>query len=85
MLDVSFPTTDGRCLMMPRYTEPEADLGVLLHQLRLSLPNQPPPRLAAAHCRRHAHDSKCSADLWNGSAENKGLPLREWSQLRKLG
>lgn len=47
MLDVSFPTTDGRCLTMPRYTEPEADLALLLHHLKLRLPNQPPPRLAA--------------------------------------
>jgi len=47
MLDVSFPTTDGRCLTMPRYTEPEPDLALLLHQLQLTLPNQPPPRLAA--------------------------------------
>ena len=47
MIDVSFPTTDGRCLMMPRYTEPESDLALLLHQLRLNLPSQPPPRIAA--------------------------------------
>lgn len=47
MIDVSFPTTNGRCLLMPRYTEPEADVALLLHQLRLSLPSQPPPRLAA--------------------------------------
>jgi transposase len=47
MLDVSFPTTDGRCLTMPRYTEPEADVALLLHQLQLILPKQPPPRLAA--------------------------------------
>ena len=47
ILDVSFPTTDGRCLTMPRYTEPEADVAVLLHQLKLTLPNQPPPRIAA--------------------------------------
>jgi transposase len=47
MLDVSFPTTDGRCLTMPRYTEPEPDLALLLHQLQLTLPNQPPPRIAA--------------------------------------
>lgn len=47
MIDVSFPTTDGRWLMMPRYTEPEADLALLLHQLRLTLPSQPPPRVAA--------------------------------------
>jgi hypothetical protein len=47
MLDVSFPTTDGRCLIMPRYTEPDADAALLLHQLKLTLPNQPPPRIAA--------------------------------------
>jgi transposase len=47
MLDVCFPTTDGRCLTMPRYTEPAEDVALLLHQLKLALPNQPPPRLAA--------------------------------------
>ena len=46
MLDVSFPTTDGRCLTMPRYTEPAEDVALLLHQLNLDLPNQPPPRIA---------------------------------------
>lgn len=47
MLDVSLPTTDGRCLTMPRYTEPEPDVTLLLHQLKLTLPNQPPPRITA--------------------------------------
>jgi hypothetical protein len=47
MLDVSFPTTDSRCLTMPRYTEPGADVALLLHHLKLSLPSQPPPRIAA--------------------------------------
>ena len=47
MLDVSFPTTDGRCLTMPRYTEPADEVALLLHQLQLTLPNQPPPRLTA--------------------------------------
>ena len=47
-LDVWLPTTDGRCLVMPRYTEPEADLALLLHQLKLVLPQQPPPRLMSA-------------------------------------
>jgi hypothetical protein len=46
MLDVSF-STDGRCLTMPRYTEPADDVALLLHQLKLTLPNQPPPRIAA--------------------------------------
>lgn len=45
MLDVWFPTTDGRWLVMPRYTEPEADQALLLHKLKLTLPQQPPPRI----------------------------------------
>jgi transposase len=47
-LDVWLPTTDGRYLVMPRYTEPEADLALLLHQLKLVLPKQPLPRLVSA-------------------------------------
>src|SRR5438128_6219353 len=45
MLDVWFPTTDNRWLVMPRYTQPEADQALLLHKLKLSLPQQPPPVL----------------------------------------
>ena len=48
MLDVCFPTTDGRWLIMPRYTQPEPDQMLLLHRLRLSLPHQPPPRIKPA-------------------------------------
>ena len=47
MLDVCFPTTDGRWLVMPRYTQPEPDQQLLLHRLKLSLPQQPPPKLKA--------------------------------------
>jgi hypothetical protein len=43
MLDVCFPATDGRWLIMPRYTQPEPDQMLLLHRLHLSLPPQPPP------------------------------------------
>jgi transposase len=46
MLDVMLPTTDGRCLIMPRHTEPEPDLALLLHYLHLTLPPQPPPRIS---------------------------------------
>ena len=42
MLDVHFPTTDGRTLILSRYTEPNADERVLLDQLSLTLPPQPP-------------------------------------------
>ena len=47
MLDVSFPTTDGRWLVMPRYTEPDQEQALLLHHLKLVLPQQPPPRITA--------------------------------------
>jgi Transposase DDE domain len=47
MLDVCLPTTDGRWLIMPRYTQPEPDQSLLLHQLHLYLPTQPPPRIKA--------------------------------------
>jgi transposase len=45
MLDVSFPTTDGRRLTMPRYTQPDPEQALLLHHLNLVLPQQPPPRI----------------------------------------
>jgi len=44
MLDVWLPTTDGRWLVMPRYTQPEPEQAILLHKLQLSLPQQPPSR-----------------------------------------
>jgi len=45
MIDVHLPTTDGRKIIMSRYTQPEPELQILLDQLRLSLPKQPPPRV----------------------------------------
>ena len=48
MLDVHFPTTDGRTLILSRYTEPDTDQKVLLAQMKLHLPPQPLPRIAAA-------------------------------------
>jgi len=45
MLDVCFPTTDGRWLIMPRYTQPTPEQQVLLHTLQLNLPSQPPPKI----------------------------------------
>ena len=47
MLDVQFPTTDGRTLILSRYTEPTIDHKLLLEQLNLTLPAQPPPRITA--------------------------------------
>jgi len=48
MLDVHLPTTDGREIIMARYTQPEKDLQLLLDQLKLSLPEQPPPKITSS-------------------------------------
>ena len=45
MVDVRVPTTDGRLLILPRYTQPEKEHLMLLHQLRLQLPAQPAPKI----------------------------------------
>jgi hypothetical protein len=45
MVDVRVPTTDNRLLVLPRYTQPDADQQLLLSQLKLTLPSQPPPRI----------------------------------------
>jgi len=45
MVDVQLPTTDGRQLILSRYTQPEKDQLLLLRQLRLTLPDQPRPKI----------------------------------------
>jgi transposase len=47
MLDVHFPTTDGRTLILSRYTELTAEQKLVVRQLKLDLPPQPPPRITA--------------------------------------
>ena len=48
MIDVHLPTTDGRHVILPRYTQPEKELQVLLDRMKLNLPEQPPPRITSA-------------------------------------
>ena len=48
MIDVHLPTSDGRTIILSRYTQPEADLQLLLKQLKLELPDQPPPKITAS-------------------------------------
>ncbi|MCQ3917236.1 MAG: hypothetical protein DPW20_07620 [Candidatus Brocadia sp.] len=48
MIDVHLPTTDGRHIVMSRYTQPEKDVSLLLAQLGLTLPEQPPPKVYAS-------------------------------------
>lgn len=60
LLDVRVPTTDGRWLHMARYTQPEKPQQVLLAQLGLQLPAQPPPRIGP---RELSGSRSCGEDL----------------------
>jgi hypothetical protein len=48
MIDVHVPTTDGRELVLTRYTDPQPEPRLLLDTLKLDLPAQPPPKITAA-------------------------------------
>jgi hypothetical protein len=54
MTESGCQTTDGREILLTRYTHPEPELQLLIDQLKLRLPPQPPPRIttAAGHQRR---------------------------------
>jgi len=45
MIDVHLPTTDGRYIILSRFTQPNKDQMLLLHKLDLTLPSQPPPKI----------------------------------------
>lgn len=45
MIDVHLPAADGRELLLRRRTEPNAEQQILLTQLQLQLPQQPPPKI----------------------------------------
>jgi transposase len=47
MLDVHLPTTDGRTVILSRYTHPETDVQLLLQCLKWELPAQPPPKIVS--------------------------------------
>lgn len=48
MLDVHFSTTDGRTLILSRYTQPDVDQRILLEKLKLILPAQPPAKITTS-------------------------------------
>ena len=48
MIDLHIPTSDGRELLLTRYTEPEPELALLLDKLKFVLPAQPEPKISAA-------------------------------------
>jgi hypothetical protein len=59
MIDVHMPTTDGREIVLTRYTQPEPKLQLLIDRLRLTQPAQPPPKITASL----AKPASRSADL----------------------
>jgi hypothetical protein len=61
MLDVHLPTTDGREIVLTRYTQPEKELLLLLQELGLSLPEQAPPPKSTPSISKIT--PLCSADL----------------------
>jgi hypothetical protein len=69
MIDVHLPTTDGRELVLTRYTEPEPELSLLLNKLKLELPAQPPLRSPPLLRRR----TRCSADLRGSAPANSDI------------
>jgi transposase len=48
MIDLHVPTTDGRELLLTRYTEPEPELALLIDKLKFVLPAQPSPKIGAS-------------------------------------
>jgi hypothetical protein len=64
MVDVQVPSTDGRLLILPRCTEPDTDQKLLLSQLKLTMPEQPPPAFPVIIGRSWlTATSDCIADL----------------------
>jgi transposase len=47
MLDVIFPTTDGKKLVMSRYTQPDDALKLLMARMNREFGEQPPPKLVS--------------------------------------
>lgn len=45
MIDVTLPTSDGRTILVTRHSEPDKDTRLLLNQLQMTLPGQPPPKI----------------------------------------
>jgi len=73
LLDGWIPTTDGRYLVMPRYTQPEMEQANLIKSSDCAFR---PNVHRASTCRARLRiNRKCSEDLWHASSETKDLGL----------
>ena len=64
MIDVWIPSRDGRWLILPRYTQPSKDLKLLMEQIQLALPSQPPPRITAPQSHSIPSTTTTQPSLW---------------------
>lgn len=64
MIDVWIPTRDGRWLILPRYTQPSQELKLLMEQIQLALPSQPPPRITASPSHSLPPPTPTQPTLW---------------------
>jgi hypothetical protein len=87
MIDVCIPTCDGRWLILPRYTQPDPDLKLLLHHLRLELPSNHRHALPCLPFRLWFWPQTthwfCSEDFDVASTESKQLNRSKRPELRK--
>ena len=85
MLDVHFPTTDGRTLILSRYTEPNVDQKLLCSASaspcrRSRRRESPLPRRPLS-----TRNPSCSGDLRQPTLDSTALSTRTLPQLRKSG
>jgi transposase len=64
MIDVCIPTRDDRWLILPRYTQPSKELLLLMEQIQLALPSQPPPRITAPQAKLAPSLTQAQTLLW---------------------
>ena len=79
MIDVHLPTTDGRELLLTRYTQPEPELRLLIQQLSSNCHHShhpaSPPAPSLATC--------CSADLSGQLIDRQRVPNRKPANARR--
>ena len=81
MIDVHLPTTDRRELLLTRYTQPEPELQLLIQQLKLQLPPQPPPRIATE--RLPSHPFRLVKTFPDNPLINNGRSFESYSNPRR--
>ena len=90
MVDVWIPMLDNRWIVLPRYTQPEKDVQMLLEEIRITLSSQPPPRIKSTtttfdHANAVRPGRFCGEDLLDTSTDSEPLILLDPTELRKTG